>query len=86
MLFRSQAFIPHSLEKVRRVRRVLDANGSSAPIEVDGGVDAGNIGALVAAGASILVAGQAIFGAPDPTAALKGLRAAATGVVPVRAE
>ena len=49
-------------------------------------MDAGNIGALVAAGASILVAGQAIFGAPDPTAALKGLRAAATGVVPVRAE
>ena len=81
--FGGQAFIPHSLQKVRRVRRVLDANGSSAPIEVDGGVDASNVGALVDAGASILVAGQAIFGAADPALALRGLRAAATGTARV---
>jgi ribulose-phosphate 3-epimerase len=84
--FGGQAFIPHSLEKVRRVRRVLDANGSSAPIEVDGGVDASNVGALVTAGASILVAGQAVFGAADPAAALRSLRAAATATSVARTE
>ncbi len=60
--FGGQAFIPHSLEKLRRVRAVLDSVGSSAPIEIDGGIDQSNVGEVVAAGANILVAGQAIFG------------------------
>jgi ribulose-phosphate 3-epimerase len=75
--FGGQAFIPHSVEKIRRVRRMLDAAGSSAPIEVDGGIDRGNIAAVVAAGARIVVAGQAVFGAGDPEESIRALRAAA---------
>ena len=75
--FGGQAFIPHSLEKVRRVRDVLQRNGSSAPIEIDGGIDAGNIAQVVAAGATIIVAGHAIFGSGDAERAARDLRAAA---------
>ena len=75
--FGGQSFIPGTLDKLRRVRQVLTAAGSDAPIEVDGGVDAGNIAAVVAAGASILVAGHAIFGTSDAEAATRALRAAA---------
>jgi ribulose-phosphate 3-epimerase len=77
--FGGQSFIPHSLEKVRRVRAVLDAAGSAAEIEIDGGIDMGNAAEVVAAGATILVAGNAIFGAPDPEEATRALRAAAAG-------
>ncbi len=55
-------------KKLRRVRAVLTAAGSSAPIEIDGGIDLDNVAAVVAAGATILVAGQAIFGTSDPEA------------------
>ena len=75
--FGGQSFIPHSLEKVRRVKAMLTAAGSSAQIEIDGGVDATNIADIVSAGANILVAGHAIFGAPDAEAATRALRAAA---------
>jgi ribulose-phosphate 3-epimerase len=77
--FGGQAFIPHSVEKVRRVRDVLARNGSAAPIEIDGGIDMRTAPAVVAAGASILVAGHAIFGGADPEAATRALRAAALG-------
>lgn len=76
--FGGQVFIPHTFEKLRRVREVLDRNGASAvPIEIDGGIDAANIAQVVAAGASIIVAGNAIFGTPDPERATRELRAAA---------
>ncbi len=75
--FGGQHFIPRSLEKVSALRTWLAASGSPAAIEVDGGVDLGNAHALVSAGASILVAGTAIFGAPDPAAATVALRRAA---------
>jgi ribulose-phosphate 3-epimerase len=77
--FGGQAFIPRSLDKVRRVGEVLHSAGSSAPIEIDGGIDASNVADVVAAGVSILVAGNAIFGTPDPEAATRALRAAAMG-------
>ena len=77
--FGGQAFIPHSIEKVRRVRAVLDAAGSHAPIEIDGGIDDSNAAEVVAAGASILVAGNAIFGSPDAEVATRALRQAALG-------
>jgi ribulose-phosphate 3-epimerase len=77
--FGGQTFIPHSLDKLRRVRALLADVGSSAAIEVDGGVDTTNVSDIVAAGASILVAGHAIFGLPDPEAATRALRAAAIG-------
>ena len=75
--FGGQSFIPHSIDKVRRVRALLDSVGSSAPIEIDGGIDTGNVAEVVAAGATILVAGHAIFSQPDPEAATRALRAAA---------
>jgi ribulose-phosphate 3-epimerase len=76
--FGGQEFIPHSLEKLRRVQAVLTAAGSSAPIEIDGGIDAANIAAVVDAGASIIVAGHAVFGHGEPEAATRALRAAVT--------
>jgi ribulose-phosphate 3-epimerase len=74
--FGGQAFIPESIDKVRRLRDLLRRVGSSAVIEIDGGIDTANAGDVVAAGASILVAGNAIFGTPDPEAATRTLRAA----------
>jgi ribulose-phosphate 3-epimerase len=75
--FGGQAFIPHSLDKLRRVRELLTESGSAAHIEVDGGIDLKNVGSVVAAGATIVVAGNAIFGTPDPEAATRALRATA---------
>jgi ribulose-phosphate 3-epimerase len=74
--FGGQAFIPQSLRKLGRVRAVLAAAGSDAPIEIDGGIDTTNAAEVVAAGAGILVAGQGVFGTPDPAAAVRALRAA----------
>jgi ribulose-phosphate 3-epimerase len=75
--FGGQSFIPHSLDKVRRVKDLLAATGSGAHIEIDGGVDSSNIRDIVAAGATILVAGHAIFGSPDAESATRSLRASA---------
>jgi ribulose-phosphate 3-epimerase len=75
--FTGQSFIPESIEKVARVRERLRARHSTAEIEVDGGVDAHNAAALVAAGADILVAGASVYHSPDPAAALRALRKAA---------
>jgi ribulose-phosphate 3-epimerase len=75
--FGAQSFIPHTFEKLKRVRDVLDRNGVSIPIEIDGGIDASNIAQVVAAGADIIVAGNAIFGSPDAERATRELRAAA---------
>ncbi|MBP7776896.1 MAG: ribulose-phosphate 3-epimerase [Acidobacteria bacterium] len=75
--FGGQSFIPHSLEKLREVRALLASAGSAAFVEVDGGVEVGNVRAVVEAGASVIVAGSAIFGTPDAAAAVRALRAAA---------
>jgi ribulose-phosphate 3-epimerase len=80
--FGGQSFIPHSLEKLRRVKAVLAAAGRPVPIEIDGGIDGRNIADVVTAGASIIVAGNAIFGTPDPEGATRALRAAASPVAP----
>ncbi len=76
--FGGQTFIPRSESKVRVVRQLLDRLGSRAPIEVDGGIERSNASRVVAAGAEILVAGQAIFGTSDAERATRELRAAAT--------
>ena len=75
--YSAQEFIPHTIQKLQRVRAVLAAAGSEAPIEIDGGISLANAGEVVAAGASILVAGNAIFGTSDAEAATRALRAAA---------
>ena len=79
--FGGQPFIRGSDAKIARVRRLLDEAGNRAPVEVDGGVDCRNAARVVEAGAEILVAGAAIFGAPDVAAAVRALRAAACAPV-----
>ena len=76
-----QPFIDTSIEKVRRLEKEARAAGGRLSIEVDGGVTARNAGELVAAGAEILVAGTAIYGADDPAAAIGKLRDAAVATV-----
>lgn len=63
--FGGQSFIPSALEKLRRVRKMIDATGKPIRLEIDGGVKADNIAEIAAAGADTFVAGSAIFNAPD---------------------
>jgi ribulose-phosphate 3-epimerase len=63
--FGGQKFIPASLEKIRRLRTMLDDRSLSTLIEVDGGVNMNTIGDVAAAGANIFVAGSAIYGTED---------------------
>jgi ribulose-phosphate 3-epimerase len=74
--FGGQKFIPQSIDKVKRLRRMIDERQLNVRIEIDGGVDRTNIETVVAAGAEIIVAGSAIFGKSDAEAAVKDLREA----------
>jgi len=69
-----QSFIEHSVDKVRRARALLDVAGSSALIEVDGGINRDTINRVWRAGADTFVAGHAVFGASDPGAEITALR------------
>lgn len=79
--FGGQSFIASSAEKIRRARTMLDAAGSRAALEVDGGIGRDTIVQCWRAGADTFVAGQAIFGSPDPTAEIAALRALCSHVV-----
>ncbi len=68
--FGGQKFIEGSLDKIRRTRALLDASGSKALLQVDGGATLDNAPAIFAAGCDVLVAGNAVFGANDPVAAI----------------
>jgi ribulose-phosphate 3-epimerase len=72
--FGGQSFIPGALDKLREVRRRIDASGRAVRLEVDGGVKADNIGAIAAAGADTFVAGSAIFGAKDYAQVIRAMR------------
>jgi ribulose-phosphate 3-epimerase len=74
--FGGQEFIPESLDKVRRLRKMIDERGLRTRIEIDGGIDTDNIADITGAGAEIIVAGSAIFGAGDPGVAVRKLREA----------
>jgi ribulose-phosphate 3-epimerase len=74
--FGGQAFMPAALEKIREVAGMLEACGSGAEIEVDGGIDENTAPLVCAAGARLLVAGNAIFGCPEPAAAMEAIRIA----------
>jgi len=63
--FGGQSFIPAALDKIRRLKEMIDVRGLQVGIEVDGGIGPHNIGEVVAAGANIFVAGSAIFGQPN---------------------
>ena len=73
--FGGQKFIAHAVDKTRRLRELLDRRGSKALIEIDGGVNRETGKLLVDAGADVLVAGSAIFKAPDPEAEVLALKA-----------
>lgn len=77
--FGGQAFIPSTLDKVRRVREMIDARSLEVRLEVDGGISARNIRAVAEAGADTFVAGSAIFGAEDYAEAIGTLRDQLTG-------
>jgi len=73
--FGGQSFIPHTLEKIRKLRQVIDAKGLSVDVEVDGGINPSNAAEVIAAGANVLVAGSSVFHAKDYRAAIAALRA-----------
>ena len=73
--FGGQSFIPGALDKLREVRRRIDASGRDIRLEIDGGVKADNIGEIAAAGADAFVAGSAIFNAPDYREVIAAMRA-----------
>jgi ribulose-phosphate 3-epimerase len=75
--FGGQGYIPAVTEKVRRLRRMADERGQELEIEVDGGIRASIVGEVARAGANVLVAGTAVFGAKDYRAAVHDLRDAA---------
>lgn len=72
--FGGQKFIESSVEKVVRLRELIDRKNSKALIQVDGGVQAETAPRLVAAGADVLVSGSYVFKAADPIATIKGLK------------
>ena len=75
--FGGHAYIPSSTSKVRRARQMLDGLGSDAELEVDGGIDEGNAAEVAGAGATVLVAGSAIYGHPQgPVDGVRAIRRA----------
>ena len=72
--FGGQAFIPHTLEKIKQLRRMISEQSLSVKIEVDGGVSVANAKQIIDAGADVLVAGNAVFKAADPKAMIAQLK------------
>lgn len=78
--FGGQSYIPGSTRRIRQVRQMLDAMGSAADLEVDGGIKAFNAAEVAAAGANLLVAGSAVFGGPHSISQnVQALQAALAG-------
>ncbi|MBA4542475.1 MULTISPECIES: ribulose-phosphate 3-epimerase [Thermoactinomyces] len=77
--FGGQAFIPDVLDKIRGLRRLIDAQSLQLEIEVDGGINQETAQLAVEAGATVLVAGSAVFGQKDREAAIAAIRRAGTG-------
>ena len=71
--FGGQKFVPTSLDKLRRLRQMIDDRGLSTQIEIDGGIDASNIAEICEAGGEIVVAGSAVFGGGRPSEAVREL-------------
>ena len=71
--FGGQSFIPTSVDKLRRLKRMIDDRGLETRIEIDGGIDAGNIAEIVESGAEIIVAGSAVYGRGNATESVREL-------------
>jgi ribulose-phosphate 3-epimerase len=80
--FGGQSFLAEVLPKIARTRQELDRRGLPADLEVDGGIDEATAPLVVAAGARVLVAGSAIFGAPRPWEAARAIRSAGEKALP----
>ncbi|MAD02088.1 ribulose-phosphate 3-epimerase [Pseudoalteromonas shioyasakiensis] len=72
--FGGQSFIPHTLEKLRQARKIIDDSGRNIRLEVDGGVGVDNIAKIAEAGADMFVSGSAIFNQPDYKAVIDAMR------------
>lgn len=72
--FGGQKFIPRTLNKIKELKQIINESGSSALIEIDGGVTLENAPSIIAAGADVLVAGNTVFGAADPVAMIAELK------------
>ena len=72
--FGGQSFIPHTLKKIKELRRLLDERNPEVKIEIDGGVTLDNAKIILEAGADVLVAGNTVFSAPDPTKVIHQLK------------
>ena len=77
--FGGQSFIPSALDKLKRVRKRIDATGKPIRLEIDGGVKLDNIAQIAAAGADTFVAGSAIFGHADYAGIVRGMKSAVAG-------
>jgi ribulose-phosphate 3-epimerase len=75
--FAGQAFLPHVLDKARRLAELLRGRGLDTRLALDGGVGAANVADAVRAGVTTLVAGSSVYSTPDPVAAIGALRRAA---------
>jgi len=72
--FGGQAFIPHTLKKIRELKRLIHERGLHVLIEIDGGVNLENAQSIVHAGADVLVAGNTVFKSPDPKKVIHDLK------------
>jgi ribulose-phosphate 3-epimerase len=72
--FGGQKFIPHTLDRIRELRKMIDDNGLNVKIEIDGGVTLENAKAIIDAGADVLVAGNTVFKSPDPKKTIADLK------------
>lgn len=72
--FGGQSFIPHSIDKIKEIKSLIKSTGSSAKIEVDGGISLENASEIVKAGADILVAGSSIFKSKNPLATIEKMK------------
>ena len=79
--FGGQAFLDVMLPKIRRARAAVDGSGAKVAIQVDGGISASTVERAAEAGATVFVAGSAVYGADDPASAVEALRAAAEAIV-----
>ena len=72
--FGGQSFIPETMDKIRFIRQEIDKRGLKTLVEVDGGINTKNAAEVFAAGADVLVAGSAVFGAKDPEEAIRKMK------------
>jgi ribulose-phosphate 3-epimerase len=72
--FGGQKFIPQTIDKIKALKQLILQSGSNALIEIDGGVTLDNAASIIAAGADVLVAGNTVFSAADPKAAIAALK------------